>query len=78
MIVTERIAKKFDAMFAAEEAVKREKAIAEAGIDADTRFRARQNYNTAKATLNTLFSELNAEEIAEYGVYRMSLIKGDN
>ena len=74
MIVTERIARKFDAIIDTEAVVRSERASAEAGIDADTRARGKRHYVDALARLSAMIDALTAEEMHEFGAYRATAI----
>jgi hypothetical protein len=70
MIVTERIARKFDAIIEAEYEVRRAHALAAMGNDMDTRFRGERDLKVCRAKLNALLDALTMEEANEFGPYR--------
>jgi len=72
MIITERIARKFDAILTAEYEVRRAHALAAMGSDIGTRYRGERDLKACRAKLNALLDELTMEEAAEFGSYRVA------
>jgi len=70
MIVTERIARKFDAIIDAEYEVRRSHALAAMGSDINIRYRGERDLKTSRAKMNALIDALTMEEAAEFGPYR--------
>jgi hypothetical protein len=75
MIVTERIARKFDAVLAAEQNVREQMSLAGFGVDAATRARGERNLPDAKDGLSEALAQLTTDELTEFGVYRMRVAR---
>lgn len=73
MIVTERTARKFAAIVAAEDTMRNAQVRTQFGADAATRARAERDLDAASTAVGVLIDGLTAEEGAEFGAYRLSV-----